>query len=59
MSAKNIKKCVICVNELETWNLDHSSDVDDNGWKCEKRQKKWKGREKDLENERDENKKLK
>ena len=45
--------------ELETWNLDHSSEVDDNEWKCEKtRKKKRKGWEKDEENKKDENKKL-
>ena len=26
-------------DELETWNLDHSSEVDDNEWKYEKRRK--------------------
>ena len=27
-------------DELETWNLDHSSDVNNNEWNCEKRRKK-------------------
>ena len=27
-------------DELETWNLGHSSEVDDNEWKCEKKNKK-------------------
>ena len=26
-------------DQLETWNLDHSSDVNDNEWKYEKRKK--------------------
>ena len=39
--------------------MDHTSEVDDNEWKCEKRRrKKWKGLGKDGENEKDENKKL-
>ena len=32
-------------DELETWNLDHSSEEDDNEWKCKKRRKKQKGGE--------------
>ena len=39
--------------ELEAWNLDHISEVDDNEWKCEKKKKKKrKGWEKDEENEK-------
>ena len=33
------KKLKWLPNELETWNLDHCSDVNDNEWKCEKRRK--------------------
>ena len=40
------------------WNMDHSSEVDDDEWKFEKRRKKRKGREKYEENEKEENKKL-
>ena len=46
-------------DQLETWNLDYSSEVDDNEWKWEKKRKKKKnekGREKDEEKEKDENK---
>ena len=49
------KKLNLLPDQLEIWNLNHNSDVNDNEWKCEKRRKR---REKDDENEIDENKKL-
>ena len=52
------KKLNLLPDQLLTWNLDHSSEVDDNEWKCEiKKKKTRKGREKDEENEKDENEK--
>ena len=33
-------------DELENWNLDNSSQVDDNEWKLKKEEKNLKGREK-------------
>ena len=31
------KKINYLPDKLETWNLDHSSEVDDSEWKCEKK----------------------
>ena len=48
------KKLKSFPDELQTWNLDHSSEVDNDEWKYEKRRKKTIRRENDEENERDE-----